>query len=311
MTRRVAKRQLRRGLSLQEPAPEEPQMDYEDEEEDDLADLLEEEPPMPPVEEEEPDDMMLAEINNLYKAVDERDDMILQLARGMQKLAKRVLVLEDPDDDDEDSSKEDKAAPKVAKGQAAPRKVQNEAPEGDFTVGGDDDLGDEIQQGGDPQEPGLTAGNPQGIAQKAVIAKALHLAGVDSEVIKAQTGLVLKDDKWTNFGDKDSDIPANAPVTPDTKDWDEDFAIVPGSGNAPTSVKGIGSVSKSLEGMGIDKGAIDKMFENAGFIRKAAAPTVGAGATADGAQPIEKLEEQARGLSFGQLNNWRIETGNL
>ena len=310
MTRRVAKRQLRRGLSLQEPAPEEPQMDYE-EEEDDLADLLEEEPPMEEPMPEEEDDMMLAEINNLYKAVDERDDMILQLARGMQKLAKRVLVLEDDDEDDEDSSKEDKAARRVAKGQTAPRKVQNEAPEGDFTVGGDDDLGDEIQQGGDPQEPGLTAGNPQGIAQKAVIAKALSLAGVDAAVIKQQTGLVFKDDKWSNYGDKDSDIPANAPVTPDTKDWDEDFGIVPGSGNAPSSVKGIGSVSKSLEKLGVDTGEINKMFETAGFIRKAAAPTVGAGATADGAQPIEQLEERARGLTFGQLNDWRLETGNL
>ena len=301
MTRRVAKRQLRRGLSLQEPAPEEPQMDYE--EDDDLADLLEEEPAPEEIVEEEPeDDMMLAEVNNLYKAIDDRDDMILQLARGVQKIAKRVLVLENDEDEDESEEKEDKALP---------RKAQKEAPEGDFTVGGDDDLGEEIQQGGDPQEPGLTAGNPQGIAQKAVIAKALATAGVDAAQIQKQTGLVFKDDKWSNYGDKDSDIPANAPVTPDTKDWDEDFGIVPGSGNAPSSVKGIGSVSKSLEGMGIDKGAIDKMFENAGFIRKAAAPTVGAGATADGAQPIDELEEQARGLTFGQLNNWRIDTGNL
>ncbi|KKL12910.1 hypothetical protein LCGC14_2531010, partial [marine sediment metagenome] len=37
MTRRVAKR-VRKGMSLMEPAPEEPQMDYEEEEEEDLAD---------------------------------------------------------------------------------------------------------------------------------------------------------------------------------------------------------------------------------------------------------------------------------
>ncbi len=300
MTRRVAKRQLRRGLSLQEPAPEEPQMDYE-EEEDDLADLLEEEPPVEeePLPEEE-DDMMLAEVNNLYKAIDDRDDMILQLARGVQKLAKRVLTLE-ADDDDDETDKEDKAVP--------PRMAQKEAPEGDFTVGGDDDLGEEIQQGGDPMEPGLTAGQPQGIAQKA--AAVMKANGMNDAVIAKATGLIWKDDKWSNFGDKDSDIPANAPVTPDTKDWDEDFAVVPGSGNAPSSVKGIGSVSKSLEGLGINKGQIDKLFETAGFIRKAAAPTVGAGATGDAPATIDKLEEQARGLSFGQLNQWRIETGNL
>ena len=301
MTRRVGKRQARKGLSLQEPMPEEPQMEYEEEEEDDLADLLEEEPaPDMEYEEEEPDDMMLAEVENLYKAVDERDDMILQLARGMQKLAKRVLVLEDDDEDEDD--KEDKAAP-IAK------VVRKEAPEGDFTVGGDDDLGDEIQHGGETQVPGLTAGQPQGIAQKA--ATVMKASGVTDEVIAKATGLIWKDDKWSNFGDKDSDIPMNAPVTPDTKDWDEDFSIVPGSGNAPANIKGIGSVAKALENLGVDKGEISKMFETAGFIRKAAAPTVGAGATADGAQPIEKLEEQARGLTFGQLNAWRIETGNL
>ena len=302
MTRRVAKRQLRRGMSLMEPAPEEPQMDYEEEEEeDDLADLLEEEPA--PEMEEPDDDMMLAEVNNLYKAIDERDDMILQLARGVQKLAKRILVLEN-DEDESDDDKEDKAAPPA-------RLQRKEAPEGDFTVGGDDDLGEEIQQGGDPQEPGLTAGNPQGIAQKAVIAKALAASGVSAEVIQKATGLVFKDDKWSNYGEKDSDIPANAPVTPDTKDWDEDFSIVPGSGNAPASVKGIGSVSKALESLGVDKSAIDKLFESKGFIRKAAAPTVGAGATGDNPQSVDKLEEQARGLTFGQLNEWRIETGNL
>jgi len=303
MTRRVAKRQLRRGLSLQEPAPEEPQMDYEEEEEDDLADLLEEEP-APEMEEEPEDDMMLAEVNNLYKTIDERDDMILQLARGVQKLAKRVLVLEaDEDESEESEDKEDKAA--------TPRKVQMEAPEGDFTVGGDDDLGEEIQQGGDPMEPGLTAGQPQGIAQKAVIAKALALAGVDAAQIRKQTGLVFKDDKWSNFGDKDSDIPANAPVTPDTKDWDEDFAVVPGSGNAPASVKGIGSVAKSLESMGVDRGRIDKLFEDSGFIRKSPAQTVGAGATGDGPKTTEQIEAAYRGMSFQQLNQFRTEVGDL
>ncbi len=296
MTRRVAKR-VRKGMSLMEPAPEEPQMEYE-EEEDDLADLLEEEP-APEMEEEEPDDdMMLAEVNNLYKAIDERDDMILQLARGVQKLAKRVLVLEN--DEDESEEKEDKALPRMA---------QKEAPEGDFTVGGDDDLGEEIQQGGDAMEPGLTAGQPQGIAQKA--AAVMKANGVNADVIAKATGLVFKDDKWSNFGDKDSDIPANAPVTPDTKDWDEDFAVVPGSGNAPASVKGIGSVSKSLEGLGIDRGQIDKLFESNGFIRKAAAPTVGAGATGNSPQSVEDVEEAYRGLSFQQINQHRTEVGNL
>ncbi len=297
MTRRVAKRIRNKGLSLQEePMPEQPPMEYE-EEEDDLADLLGEEDEL---EEEPEDDMMLAEVQNLYKVQDDRDDLILQLARGVQKLAKRVLSLEADETDETEEDKEDKAA----------RPVNKEAPEGDFTVGGDDDLGDEIQPGPPAQEPGLTAGQPQGIAQKAEIANALEAAGVHADLIVKATGLIRKDDKWSNYGDKDSDIPANAPVTPDTKDWEEDFSVVPGSGNAPSSVKGIGSVAKTLERMGVDSGAIDKMFEGAGFIRKAQPPTVGAGATGE-TQSIEKLEEQARGLSFQQLNNMRSATGNL
>ncbi|KKM62167.1 hypothetical protein LCGC14_1524390 [marine sediment metagenome] len=299
MTRRVAKRQLRRGLSLrEEPMPEEQPMEYEDEE-DDLADLLDEEPPVE--EEEEPDDdMMLAELGNVYKALDERDDMILQLAKGVQKLSKRIMALES-DEDESEEDKEDKAAPRME---------QKEAPEGDFTVGGDDDMGEEIQGGGEAQTPGLTAGQPQGIAQKAKIANALEAAGVSSDLIAKATGLIKKDDKWSNFGDKDSDIPANAPVTPDTKDWDEAFGIVPGSGNAPASVKGIGSVAKALEGLGIERSAIDKLFEGKGFIRKAQPPTVGAGATGE-TPSIDKLEEQARSLNFHQLNQWRQETGDL
>ncbi len=297
MTRRVAKRTLRRGLSLQEPVMEEPPMEYEDEE-DDLADLLEEEPP---VEEEPEEDMMLAEIQNLYKAQDDRDDMILQLARGVQKLAKRVLTLEADDDDETEEEKEDKAVPA--------RQVKNEAPEGDFTVGGDDDMGDEIQPGPPAQTPGLTAGQPQGIAQKA--AAVMKANNVDAAVIAKATGLIWKDDKWSNFGDKDNDVPANAPVTPDTKDWDEEFSVVPGSGNAPASVKGIGSVAKSLEDIGFDKSAVDKLFEGKGFIRKAAAPTVGAGATGDGPPTIDTLEERARGLTFNQLNHMRQEAGDL
>lgn len=297
--KRVNKRQVRRGLDLQEPLPE-PEMDYE-EEEDDLADLLEEDEPeaLPPLEEEPEEDMMLAEIQNLYKAQDDRDGMTLQLAKAVQKLAKRVVQLEADEDDEE----EDKAA--------RPRQVAKDgAPEGDFTVGGDDDMGEEIQPGPPTQTPGLTAGQPQGIAQKAEIAKALEAQGVAAEVITKATGLIKKDDKWSNFGDKDSDVPANAPVTPGTMDWPEDWEIVPGSGNAPSSVKGIGSVSKALEALGVDRSQVDKLFEDKGFIRKAAPPIVGAGATGETA-PVEKLEEQARGLSFHQLNAIRLESGDL
>lgn len=309
MVRRVAKRQARKGMSLMEPMPEEPQMDYEEDEEDDLADLLEEEPAPEPapeepyMEDEESGMALMRELDLMYKTLDERDGMILQLAKATQTLAKRVLALEDDDEDEDEESMEYKAA------QAKKAAVKKEAPEGDFTVGGDDDLGDEVQQGGETMTPGLTAGQPQGIAQKA--ASVMKDAGAASELIAKATGLIWKDDKWSNFGEKDSDIPMNAPVTPDTKDWDEDFSIVPGSGNAPASVKGIGSVAKALAKLGVDTGEVNKMFETAGFIRKAQAPTVGAGATGDAPKSIEDIEATYRGLSFQQLNQFRTEVGDL
>jgi len=293
----VRKRHARKGFSLQEEAPPEEPMAYD--EEDDLSDLLgeeeEEEPMAPPMEDEEPE-LLAAEIDRLYKQLDDRDGMTVQLAKAVRTLAKRVIALEG--DDDEDESEEDKEDKRFA---------AKDAPEADMPVGGTDDMGEDIQQGGEAQEPGLTAGEPQGIAQKARIANALLRQGVSFAVIRKATGLIVKDDKWSNFGDKDADIPANAPVTPDTKDWDEDFEIVPGSGQAPDNVKGIGSVHKALVKLGINA---DKVFEGAGIIRKAQAPTVGAGATGD-ALTIDTIEEQARGRSFGELNQMRIAMGDL
>lgn len=286
----VRKRAVRRGFSLQEEAPPEEPMEYE--EEDDLSDLLDEE--------EEPDENALAlaqELEGLYKSLDERDQMTVQLAKAVRTLAKRVLALED---DDDDEAEEDKGG----------RKVDMEAPEGDMPVGGTDDLGEDVQEGGKAQEPGLTAGEPQGIAQKAKIANALEAEGVHPDVIAKATGLIRKDDKWSNFGEKDSDIPANAPVTPDTKDWEEDFEIVPGSGQAPDNVKGIGSVHKALLKLGVDEETVNKMFEGVGFIKKAAPVTVGSGPQGE-PQTIDTLEEQARGLSFGELNRMRQDMGDL
>ncbi len=300
MTRRtVRKVRAQKGFSLQEEAPPEEPMAYD--EEDDLSDLLgedeEEEPPMPmPEEEEEEGGFALArEIDGLYKLQDDSDSNTIALAKALRFIAKRVIALEGKSDDESEEDKEDKGG----------RKVDMEAAEADMPVGGTQDMGEDIQQGGEAQEPGLTAGQPQGIAQKALIATELEKAKVHPDIIAKATGLIRKDDKWSNFGDKDSDVPANAPVTPDTKDWDEDFEIVPGSGNAPSSVKGIGSVHKALVKLGIDA---DKVFEGAGIIRKAQAVTVGAGATGD-ALTVDEIEKQARSLSFRDIARMADEHG--
>lgn len=281
----------------------EPEMDYEQEEEpeeDDLSDLLDEEPDeeeaLPP-EEDDDSEVALAEIDNLYKAIDQRDQMILSLAKATRTLAKRVMALEDSDEDEDESSTTD-------------RKVDEQAPESDFAVGGDDDLGaPEAYQDGESETPGLTEGQPQGIAQKAVrIAKSLHSQGVPMGVIAKATGLVLKDDKWSNFGEKDADVPANAPVTPDTKDWADDFSVIPGSGQAPDSVKGVGSVAKAL---GQSPAKVAKALANAGFIRKSRSPSIGTPPQSAQVFDAEELAERARGLSFSELNRVRTGIGDL
>lgn len=281
----------------------EPEMDYEQEEEpeeDDLSDLLDEEPEEDEMPDEHMDDesevALAAEVDNLYKALDQRDTMILQLAKATRTLAKRVMALEDEDEDEDESSTD--------------RKVDEQAPESDFAVGGDDDLGaPEAYQDGESETPGLTEGQPQGIAQKAFrIAKSLHAQGVPMSVIGKATGLVLKDDKWSNFGEKDADVPANAPVTPDTKDWADDFSVVPGSGQAPASVKGVGSVAKSL---GVSEAKVSKALAAAGFIKKSRSPSIGTPPQNAQAFDAEELAERARGLSFSELNRVRTGLGDL
>jgi hypothetical protein len=197
--------------------------------------------------------------------------------------------------------------------EVGPSRVAKDGPMSDFAVGGDDDLGEpEAYQDGEENEPGLTAGQPQGIAQnKALnIAKALAKSGVKMSVIAKSTGFIYKDDKWSNFGEKDADVPANAPVTPDTKDWEDDFSVVPGSGQAPADIKGIGAVAKAL---GVAPSAVTKAMSDAGMIRKSAARTPGNPQSegGKGGQTVEDLEQKARDMTFKELNQIRIASGDL
>lgn len=268
-------------------------MDYDFDEsssggdEDDLSDLLDDGDEDEEGGDEDDDDNdedeghgldLAREINNLYKALDDRDAMILDLAKSVRVLAKRQLT------------KESSAF------------ESNDTPYGDGTDGG--------QVGGtESMEAGLTAEgeNPQGIAHKALaIAKSLNAAGVDMGIIAKSTGLILKDDKWSNFGDKDSNIPGNEAVTPDTKDWAQDQTVVPGSAMAPSGVKGI---SKALN---IPEEAASKVLKALvaeGIIKKSMPIAVGTGATSEGVD-IEDLEQKARDTGWKDLNRMR-EAGGL
>ncbi len=149
--------------------------------------------------------------------------------------------------------------------------------------------------------------NPQGIAHKALaIAKSLNASGVNMDIIAKSTGLILKDDKWSNFGDKDSNIPGNEAVTPDTKDWPQDQTVVPGSDMAPSGVKGI---SKALNIPADQASKVLKALVDGGIIKKAKPVTVGTGSTGDGVD-VEDLEQRARDTGFRDLNRMR-EAGGL
>jgi hypothetical protein len=267
--------------------------DFDDEssgggDEDDLSDLLDdgdEDEEEGGDEDEEGDEDeghgldLAREINNLYKALDDRDVMILDLAKSVRVLAKRQLAKE--------SSAFESA----------------NTPYGDGPSGG--------QVGGtEEMEAGLDADgdNPQGIAHKALaIAKSLNASGVDMGIIAKSTGLILKDDKWSNFGDKDSSVPGNEAVTPGTMDWPQDQTVVPGSGMAPSGVKGI---SKALNIPEEQASKVLKALVDEGIIKKAMPVTVGTGATAGGDVDIGDLEQKARDTGWRDLNRMR-EAGGL
>jgi len=238
-------------------------LDGEDEEEEDLLGAEEEE------EEDASSTGAGPELKSIYKALAQRDALVLDLAKAVRTLAKRVMAMESS----------------TASGTT--RHERKAAPTSDFTVGGTADLGStEAYSEGTSQKPGLTPGEPQGLA---------------------------KDDRWSNFGEKDSDIPGNAPVTPDTKDWPGDQTVVDGrggglSGMSPHGVRGI---NKSFEELSAKVALLEKALEAAGVVVKAQPTTIGAPAAAEGSISFEEAFEKAKSLSFRELNRLREQIGEL
>jgi hypothetical protein len=110
---------------------------------------------------------------------------------------------------------------------------------------------------------------------------------------------VSEDDASSNFGEKDSDVPGNPPVTPDTKDWPADQTIIPKSKLGPT-----------LKKLLADNAEMRSALVSAGIIKKAVAPTVGK--TTQGTEPdLGELEDRARSMSFKELNQFRVAVGDL
>lgn len=215
-----------------------------------------------------------ATLDRMENAVVELAENQASMARSIAGLAKAFLSKTD-DDDDEDS-KEDKS-----------RTANKDAGSEFQPYGGTKDDGSPESKNSEEStqnEPGLQ--DPKG----------------SSEVGKAKTN---KDDASGNYGEKDNDIPGNRQADVDEKDKPaEEYLIQGGPGD------GTGPVSKAVQ-TDLDT-AVSSVLAKHGIIKKAVGPAPGNATVETGAAPnMDDLFDQARGMSFSDLNNIRVASGEL
>jgi hypothetical protein len=206
-------------------------------------------------------------VSSLSKALREQATLMLDLTRSMSALTKHVMAL----DSDEDSE-EDEEAPEEDEFE-----LGESATESDFSPYGDSDLGSPESYSGSEEDT-------------------KNVPGLVSMARKAK---VDKDDASSNFGEKDSDVPGNPPITPDTKDWPADATIIPKSKMGPT-----------LKKLFDENAEIKAALVSAGIIKKAVGPTVGK-TPSEPTPDLGELEDRARGMSFQEINRFRVAVGDL
>jgi hypothetical protein len=215
-------------------------------------------------------------ISNLEKGVADLAETVASLAKSTTFLGKAVIArLQKEDDEDEDDAKEDKA--KVRKGVAKVRKADYAS---DTGVGATKDVGDDrTSQEETENETGITEG-------------------------ELTLGQVRKDDAAGNFGEKDEDMPGNAPAGIDEKDKSpDDYLLQGGPGDGPGP-----QVSAAVKAE-LEK-AVNAVYARHGILRKAQGPRPGTGSGA-AAQGDEAAFTKIKDLSFRQINQMRTELGLL
>lgn len=246
-----------------------------EEDDEDLESLLGDE------DDEEDEASLKEEIAEMRKSQGEQAKIMLSLTRSLSAIAKHVMALQSDDDEEEELE----ATPGTPDSEEDVMEKGESAAESDFSPYGDADLGE-------PDE-----GEPEMDARSAASSdRAETDPGLVSLQKKSRKSVVRKDDSSSNFGKKDSDIPGNPPVTPDTKDWPADQTVIPHSGLGPTLKKELAEIRAALVG--------------AGIIKKSMSPHPGV-RTEEPAPDIQKLEERARDMSFQELNRWRAQCGDL
>lgn len=123
---------------------------------------------------------------------------------------------------------------------------------------------------------------------------------------------VSKDDASSNFGEKDNDIPGNRPLEPDKKDKEAGEYLIqggPGDGPGPISKGQARAIAQIVRGelakAGVGPSAVAKSSDG---------PRIGTrGSKIDkgDAVDMDALREQARGMSFSELNRIRVGVGDL
>lgn len=249
--------------------------------EEDLESLLGDED----VEEEEEEAAPFEEeFADMRKSQAETSRILLSLTRSVSALFKHVMAKEEEEEilPEATTSTPDSPEDVMVK--------QESATESEFSPYGSSDLGE-------PDVPEETETDPalEGAAKE----NADTDPGLVSLAKKGGKSKVEKDDASSNFGEKDSDLPGNPAVTPDTKDWPADQTVIPHSDLAPTLQKLLKRVN-----------AMQKVMVAKGLIKKA--QPRGIGVRTDDAQPdLPELEEQARGMTFQELNRMRSQCGDL
>lgn len=239
--------------------------------EEDLEDLLGDE------EEEEEAPSLEEEVAEMRKSQAEQAKIMLSLTRSLSAVVKHVMAK------DEDEEVVPEVTPEPAEDEDVMEKQEP-------AYGGTSDQGEPDVAEDTETDPAL-----EGAAKE----RAEEDPGLVSLAKKGGKSKVSKDDASSNFGEKDSDVPGNPAVTPDTKDWPADQTVIPHSDLAPTLQK----MQEEIKGL-------HKAMVAGGLIKKA--QPRGVGVRTEEPQPdLQKLEERARGMSFQELNRMRAECGDL
>ncbi len=230
------------------------------------------------------------QVNRIERAIVDLADTQTSLAKSVATLAKAVINRNG--DDSDDDGKEDKSAKTTKAQKAQTSKATSKKSKKSQDMGSDFQPYGDTEDEGDPesQDPEESTMNEPGLQDP-------------KGATELKNSAVKKDDASGNFGEKDNDIPGNREAGIDEKDKSaEEYLIQGDTGDGP------GPVSKAVNAE-IDE-AVSSVLAKHGILRKSRGPAPGNSQVETGSPvEIDGVFEQARSMSFRQLNKIREESG--